>query len=113
MSEKCEQCGTRLKSSWLDKTDGVLLCRDCLNGSTTCDDCGEVLPRKQTVTIKKRTMCRECMLKDELPIEVVLVQSNWAPWDEESIAVKGELLFTELAGKKERQVPQQYRGVFK
>ena len=68
-----------------------------------CDECGEVLPAKMTVTIKRKTLCRTCMLKDEEPIRVTLVRSNWAPWGEEAVTPLGDLLYNELSGKKTRR----------
>jgi len=104
VSEKCEQCGKALRKPWLEKTGGELLCRDCFNGSTSCDDCGKTLPCRQTVTLKQHTMCRECMLKDELPVEVTLVRSNWAPWSEQEVIPVGDLLYPDLTGRKSRRV---------
>jgi len=102
MGEKCRQCGKKLSKPWLEKTDGVTLCRDCFNGSTTCDGCKQMLPRRSTVTIKSETLCRDCMLRDELPIEVTLVRSSWTPWGDLPVIPVGDLLYNKLSGKKQR-----------
>jgi hypothetical protein len=55
-----------------------------------------------SVTIKGKTFCRECMLKDEEPIEVVLVRSSWAPWGEQPVIPVNDLLHSELRGRDNR-----------
>lgn len=102
--EKCELCGTNLKPKWLVKTGGERLCRDCYNDTTRCHDCGEQLPRKDTITIKGHTQCRTCMLKDELPIEVVFLRSSHgAAWAEEEVIAIGDLLYRDLSDRRSRR----------
>jgi hypothetical protein len=107
----CEGCGKTLTVKWLEKTDGEPLCRDCYSPQVVCDDCGEKLARNKTVTCgvldgKKKTLCRKCMLKGERPIEVMLVRSNWAPWDEHEVIPLGDLLYPECV-RRSRRVQEQ------
>lgn len=69
---------------------------------TQCDDCCEKLPVKMTVRTGGKTLCRVCMLKDEEPIQVILVRSSWAPWGDEPVVPVGDLLYPELSGRMSR-----------
>jgi hypothetical protein len=98
-------------ASWLVKNDGLHLCRDCTRTTVQCDGCGEVFYRKHTVTCgalhgSAQTLCRACMLRDEQPIEVMLVRSNWAPWAEQEVVPVGDLLCAELAHRRDRKQPK-------
>jgi hypothetical protein len=61
-----------------------------------CAECGTTLAKKQLVPFKGKLLCRNCLFKDEDPIQVVLVRSNWAPWGEEPVIPIGDLLCPQL-----------------
>lgn len=105
----CEECGKPLTEKWLARTKKVELCRDCYTAQAICDDCGKTLPKKFTVTCgglggARKTLCRDCMLKDELPIEVILVKSSHSPWDEQEVVPLRDLLY-ELVRKPAGPTP--------
>lgn len=65
-----------------------------------CAECRTTLAKKQLVPFKGKLLCRNCLFKDEEPIQVVLVRSSWAPWGEEPVIPIGDLLYPQLLTKR-------------
>lgn len=71
----------------------------------TCTECGTTLREAHAVVSHQLLrghpciLCGPCSNRDEIPPQVQLVYSNWAPWGEQPVIPIGDLLTSETRGR--------------